>query len=188
VICPRVIDASRILFRERSHISQHQELNMAVDMHTPRSSPIAAGDIAPDFTLKTVNREEWTLSEQVKKSEVVLCFYPLAFTEVCSVEMKCVNTEMAAWQAKGAQVVGVSCDSFASNKAWADKEGFKQTLLCDMHRQVCMAYGIYWPELNVSQRATIVIGQASDGRGKVKFVQARPPSKAMDWESILAQL
>lgn len=155
---------------------------------TPRASTIAVGDTAPDFTLKTQDRADWTLSEAVKKGDVVLCFYPLAFTGVCSTEMKCVNDEMGKWQAKGSTVVGVSCDSFAANKAWADQLGIKQTLLCDMHRQVCKAYGLYWADLNVSQRGTVVIGQSADGKGKVKWVQARQPGNAMDWENVLAQI
>lgn len=161
---------------------------MTTQVSSPRQSPVAVGDIAPDFTLKTQDRADWTLSNELKKGDVVLCFYPLAFTGVCSTEMKCVNEEMNAWSAKGAQVVGVSCDSFAANKAWAEKEGFRQTLLCDMHRDVCKAYGLYWPDLNVSQRGTVVIGKSGDGRGVVKFVQARQPGNAMKWDEVLGQL
>src|SRR5262245_57125039 len=120
----------------------------ANDHLKPRTSPIAVGETAPDFTLPDQNRQEWKLSEHLKQGEVVLCFYPMAFTGVCSTEMKCINDEMGEWQGKGVQVVGISADSFAVQKAFADKEGFKQPLLADMHRQVCKAYGLYWPELN----------------------------------------
>jgi peroxiredoxin len=161
---------------------------MTTQVSSPRQSPVAVGDIAPDFTLKTQDRADWTLSNELTKGDVVLCFYPLAFTGVCSTEMKCVNEEMSDWTAKGAQVVGVSCDSFAANKAWADQEGFRQTLLCDMHRDVCKAYGLFWPDLNVSQRGTVVIGKSGDGRGVVKFVQARQPGNAMKWDEVLGQL
>lgn len=153
-----------------------------------RSAPLSVGDTAPDFLLKTQDRADWNLAEHVKKGDVVLCFYPLAFTGVCSTEMKCVNDEMAKWQAKGATVVGVSCDSFAANKAWADQMGIKQTLLADMHRAVCKAYGLYWADLNVSSRGTVVIGKSADGKGKVKWVQARQPGNAMDWEAVLSQI
>jgi peroxiredoxin len=124
----------------------------------------------------------------VKKGDVVLCFYPLSFTGVCGTEMKCVSAEMATWTAKGAQVVGISCDSFAAQKAWAEKEGLRQTLLADMHRQVCRAYGFFWPELNVSSRGTVVIGRDPEGRGKVKWAQARQPKDAMDFGEVLAQV
>lgn len=154
----------------------------------PRTGPIKAGETAPDFTLKNQDRADWHLADAVKKGEVVLCFYPMAFTSVCSTEMKCVNDEMAKWQSKGATVVGISADSFAVQKAWAEKEGLKQTLLADMHRQVCKAYGLYWPELNVSSRGTVVIGQDDSGHGRVKWVQAREPGKAMNFDEVLASL
>jgi peroxiredoxin len=155
---------------------------------SPRPAPITPGEIAPDFVLKDQNRNEWRLSDAVKKGDVVLCFFPLAFTGVCGTEMKCVSDEMARWQAKGAQVVGVSCDSFATLKAWADQMGLKQTLLADMHRDVCRAYGLYWEDLNVSKRGTVVIGRSPDGRGRVKWVQTREPSKAMNFDEVLASL
>lgn len=157
-------------------------------MLNPRTLPLAVGDAAPDFTLTDHNRQPWTLSEAVKKSDVVLCFFPLAFTSVCSTEMKCVTDEMTKWEKKGAQVVGVSCDSFASLKAWADQLGLKQTLLSDIHRQVCRAYGLYWPELNVSSRGTVIIGKSETGQGKVKWIQSRQPGNAMNFEEVLASV
>lgn len=154
----------------------------------PRSTPIAAGEIAPDFTLKTQAKADWSLAEAVKKGDVVLCFFPLAFTSTCATEMKCVNDELAKWQSKGVQVVGISCDSWASLKAWADQMGLKQTLLADMHRAVCKAYGLYWADLNVSTRGTVVIGKSPSGQGTVKWVQAREPGKAMNFDEVLAQV
>ncbi len=155
---------------------------------TPRETPLAAGDLAPDFTLKDQHRGDWTLSEQVKKGDVALCFYPMAFTDVCSVEMKCVNNEMDSWASKGAQVVGISCDSFAVQKAWADSMQLKQTLLADMHRAVCKAFGMYWSDLNISGRGTFVIGQSAEGVCRVKWVQKREIKQAMDFNQMLAHL
>ena len=155
---------------------------------TPRDHPISAGETAPEFTLKDQHRNDWKLSDAVRKGDVVLCFFPLAFTGVCGTEMKCVNDEIDQWQNKGAQVVGISCDSFATLKAWAEHLGLKQTLLADMHREVCRAYGLYWKDLNVSSRGTVVVGKSADGVGKVKWVQAREPGKAMNWEEVLTWL
>lgn len=165
-------------------------LAMAIknDQLSVRATALSVGDVAPDFALLDQNRKEWKLSEALKKGDVVLCFYPLSFTSVCSTEMRCVSDDFEKWTAKGAQVVGISTDSFAVQKAWADAEGYKQTLLADMHKQVCKAYGLYWGDLNVAQRGTVVIGQAQDGKGKVKFVQAREPGKAMDWQSVVAMV
>lgn len=155
---------------------------------TARERPLAIGEIAPDFVLKDQNRADWKLSDAVKKGDVVLCFYPLAFTSVCSTEMKCVSDEIAKWSAKGSQVVGISCDSFAVQAEWAKQLGLKQPLLADMHREVCKAYGLYWKDLNVAQRGTVVVGQSADGRGKVKWTQSREPGKAMNFEEVLAWL
>ncbi len=161
---------------------------MANEHLTPRDKPFAIDDAAPDFVLQDQNRKDWRLSDAVKRGDVALCFFPLAFTSVCTTEMKCVNDEMAGWQGRGATVVGVSCDSFAVLKAWADQIGLQQTMLSDMHRAVCKAYGLHWPELNVSKRGTVVIGKSADGRGRVKWVQAREPGKAMQWDEVAAWL
>ncbi len=161
---------------------------MSSEQLQPREKAISTGEIAPDFVLKDQLKNDWRLSDHVKKGDVALCFFPMAFTSVCSTEMKCVNDEIDSWQKKGAQVVGVSCDSFAVLKAWADSLHLKQTMLADMHREVCKAYGLYWRELNVASRATVVIGKSADGRGKVKWVQSREPGRAMQWDEVLAWL
>lgn len=154
----------------------------------PRDTIIPPGEPAPDFTLKDQNRADWGLSDALKKGDVALCFYPLSFTGVCASEMKCITAEMTTWSAMGARVVGISCDSFAVQKAWAEKEGFTHTLLADMHRQVCRAYGLYWPDLNVAWRGTVVIGKAADGNGKVKWSQKREIKEAMKFDEVLAKL
>jgi peroxiredoxin len=151
---------------------------------TPRDTFIRAGEIAPDFTLKDQHRNDWTLSEALKQSEVVLCFYPMDFSPVCSTEMKCASDELARWKAKGATVVGISCDSFFVHDAWARSLGLQQTLLADMHRQVCKAYGIYWPDLNISGRGTVVVGRD----GKVRWSQKREIKDAMNPDQVLAAL
>lgn len=161
---------------------------MANDHLTPRDTPLPVGSPAPDFTLTDQNRAEWKLSDAVKKSDVVLCFYPLDFSPVCSTEMKCVTDEMDRYAAKGAQVVGISCDSFFTHKAWADSLGLKQTLLADMHRQVCRAYGFYFAPLNVSSRGTIIIGKDASGQGKIKWAQAREIKDAMNSTDVLSAI
>lgn len=151
---------------------------------TPRDSILRPGEAAPDFELTDQNRQPWRLSENLKKGEVVLCFYPMDFSPVCSAEMKCVTEEMARWTAKGAQVVGVSGDSFFTHKAFADQLGLKQTLLADMHRAVCKAYGLYWPDLNLAWRGTVVVGRD----GKVTWSQKREIKDAFKVEDLVANL
>ena len=151
----------------------------------PSNSLLAPGAPAPDFTLMTQDRQQWSLHEALKQGDVVLCFFPFAFTEVCSVEMRCVDDEMASWQHQGATVVGISCDSFAALKAWSEQLGLRQTLLADLHREVCKGYGLYWSDLNVAQRGTVVVTKNSDGAPTVKWSQAREPGSAMEWQEVL---
>jgi peroxiredoxin len=149
---------------------------------TPRDTPIEAGTDAPDFTLTDQNKASWTLSEALKEGPVTLCFYPMDFSPVCSTEMDCASRELSRFQAKGSRVVGISADSFFVHKAWADSLGLEIPLLADMHREVCRAYGFYFPDLNVSARGTVVIG--SDG--KVAWSQGRELGQAMDVDEVLA--
>lgn len=153
-----------------------------------RSEPISAGDAAPDFTLLDQESQEWTLSSALEEGDVALCFYPMDFSPVCSTEMQCVNDEFDRWKDKGVQVVGISCDSFFTHKAWADSLGLKQTLIADMHRAVSKAYGFYWPDLNVSSRGTVLVSKGDDGSPVVRWVQQREIKDAMNLDELLTQL
>lgn len=160
-------------------------MTITVENAPELSEPIAVGASAPDFTLKDQTKEDWTLSDAVKRGDVALCFYPMDFSPVCSTEMACVTQEFDKMAEGGVQVVGVSCDSFFVHEAWAKQMGLKQTLLADMHRAVCKAYGFYWPDLNISGRGMVVIGQSDDGIGKVKSVQKRDIPQAMETDDLL---
>lgn len=151
---------------------------------TPRSSVIAAGEAAPDFSLETTARDKWTLSAALKKGDVVLSFFPFAFTGVCGTENQCLSKEVEQFAGKHATAVGVSCDSPFALKAWAEQMGFKHTLLSDQHREVAKAYGLYWPEMNTAARGTVIIGQ----NGKVKWSQKREIPKAFNMDEILAKI
>lgn len=152
---------------------------------SPRDALIKPGDTAPDFTLPTQDRDDWSLSANLDKGDVVLCFFPFAFTSVCATEMECLSKEMQRWTDKGATPVGVSCDSFAALKAWAERDGYTHTMLSDLHRDVCRAYGLHWKDLNVAQRGTVIISRAGDGTPTVKWSQAREPGTGMDLEQVL---
>lgn len=162
---------------------------MPNDHLTPRATPLTKGDHAPDFTLPNQNREDVTLSKLLDHSDVVLSFFPMAFTSVCSTEMGCFSKDKAKFEAKGATVVGVSCDSFAALKAWAEHDKIDATLLADMHRQVCRAFGVYFAPLNVAGRATFVIkgGRGAD-RGTITWASSRELKDAVKNEDVLAAI
>ncbi|MEM7755743.1 MAG: redoxin domain-containing protein [Planctomycetota bacterium] len=157
---------------------------MKNDHLQPRDAVIPAGEAAPDFTLLDQNRGEFKLSAALDKGDVVLCFFPMAFTDVCASEMDCIHKEMADWQAKGAQLVGVSCDSFAVLGKWAEMTGYSFPLLADMHREVCKAYGLYWADLNVASRGTVVVTKGANGP-EVKWSQGREVMQAMEWGEVM---
>ena len=160
---------------------------MANENLTARESIIAPGETAPDFELPTQTPgKTWKLSEALKsgEGEVVLSFFPFAFTGVCGTEMACITKDLAVFTAKGATVVGISCDSSYALNAWAQQLGLTHTLLSDMHRKVCKAYGLYWADLNVSGRGTVVISK----NGKVKWSQRREPKNAFNEQELLAQM
>lgn len=162
---------------------------MANEGLVARATLVSAGERVADFVLPDQNRKDWRLSEAAAKGDVLLAFYPFAFTGVCGTEMACVTDNLRALEGKGAQVVGISTDSPAANKAWAEKEGYKHTLLSDMHRVVVRAFGLHWAELNVSKRGTVIIGKSSDASGLVvKWSEGREPGQAMVWESVVGRL
>lgn len=152
---------------------------------TPRDTPIRVGETAPDFTLQDQDRNDVTLSALLAQgNDVVLSFYPFDFSGVCSSEMGCFTRDLAKFKDKGATVLGVSCDSPWAHKAWADSLGLKITLLADLHRQVCRAYGFYFAPLNVASRGTVVIGTDR----KVKWVNSRELKDAIDNDTLLAAI
>ncbi len=155
----------------------------------PRETPLAVGDKAPDFTLPDQDRKDVTLSTFLKEGKtVVLSFFPMAFTSVCGTEMGCFSKDLAKFSEKNTAVLGVSCDSFAVLKAWADHDKIQATMLADMHRQVCKAYGVYFAPLNVAGRATFVISPDGSGGGKVKWASARELKTAVNNEDVLAAI
>ena len=135
---------------------------------TITSREIEVGEIAPDFTLKDENAQEVTLSA-LRGKTVVLAFYPFDFSPVCTTENCALTDDLPKFAQKSAVVFGISCDSWFTHKAWKEKLGLTQSLLSDLKREVCQKYGLYFPDLNCSKRATVVVGP--DGTVTYKKVQ-----------------
>ena len=145
---------------------------------------IKVGDTAPDFTLKDQDQKEVKLSDYRGKKNIVLAFYPLDWSPVCTTENKCLTDDFPSFQSSNAEVFGVSADSFFSHKAWADSLGLKHRLLADMHRTVSKSYGLYFEPLNCAKRATVIVGK----NGKVAYVKVQEIKVARDDKEILAAL
>ncbi|MDA2909335.1 peroxiredoxin [Nitrospiraceae bacterium AH_259_D15_M11_P09] len=145
---------------------------------------IKVGDTAPDFTLKDQDQKDVKLSEFSGKKNVVLAFYPLDWSPVCTGENKCLSDDFPSFQSSNAEVFGISADSFFSHKAWADSLDLKHRLLADMHRTVSKAYGLYFEPLNCAKRATVIV----DKNGKVAYVKVQEIKTARDDKEILEAL
>ncbi len=153
-------------------------------MSTDGAPEIKVGDTAPDFTLKDQDQKDVKLSEFRGKKNVVLAFYPLDWSPVCTGENKCLSDDFPSFQSSNAEVFGISADSFFSHKAWADSLSLKHRLLADMHRTVSKAYGLYFEPLNCSKRATVIV----DKNGKVAYAKVQEIKTARDDKEILEAL
>jgi peroxiredoxin Q/BCP len=122
------------------------------------------GDEAPDFMLKDGDGNNWKLSEQRGKA-VVLLFYPGDNTPVCTKQLCSVRDNWKDYQATGATVVGISTDSAASHKSFADKYDLPLTLLTDETGEVVGKYQVKSWLPNRSARSVVVI----DKSGVVRY-------------------
>jgi peroxiredoxin len=144
---------------------------------------IALAELAPDFELENQNKEKVKLSG-FRGKKVVLFFYPLDFSPVCSNEVVCFQRDLPQFEAKDAVVLGISTDSVWAHKAFREMKGVTYDLLSDIKREVVKAYDLYLPEANVGKRATVII----DREGKVRWMKEQPMREARDDAEILAQL
>ncbi len=126
--------------------------------------PIATGQAAPDFVLKDQNQKEVKLSDYKGKKNVVLVFYPLDWSPVCTNEHACFVSDMKKFEQLDAQVLGVSVDSVWSHKAFAEKTGITYPLLADFHPRGAMAdkYGVYLADKGITGRAIAIVNQAGN--------------------------
>jgi peroxiredoxin len=122
------------------------------------------GDMAPDFTLPSTVGDKVTLSDYRGKKNVVLLFYPLDFSPVCSVETKQCGEMLPAKGGPDVEVLGVSVDSIWAHKAFAAQQGITYPLLADFQPKGAVAekYGVYLPDKGISARTAFVIGK--DGK------------------------
>ncbi len=148
------------------------------------AAEIKVGDEAPDFTMKDQDQNDVKLSDFRGNKKVVLAFYPLDWSPVCTGENKCLTDDFPSFETGDSVMFGVSCDSFFSHKAWADSLDLKHKLLADMSRSVSKSYGLFFEPLNCSKRATVIVGKD----GKVGYVKVQDIKTARDDKEILDAL
>ena len=121
--------------------------------------PATIGAPAPEFTLKDQSQQEVKLSDFRGKKPVVLVFYPLDWSPVCTREHVCMVNDKKQFEDLNAQVLGISVDSVWSHKAYAEKMGIQYPLLADFHPRGAVAalYGVYLAEKGITGRAISII-------------------------------
>lgn len=147
---------------------------------------IGVGEVAPDFTLRDQNREEFTLSARRGDKAVLIVFYPFAFTSVCTGELTRVHTDIDAFQNDDVQVVTISCDSVYSQKIFSMREDFTFPLLSDYwpHGEVARAYGVFNDAGGFANRGTFLV----DREGVVRFAEMNSIGDGRDADEWIAAI
>ena len=139
---------------------------------------VAVGQMAPDFTLKSIKGEKVTLSQFRGKKKVVLSFVPAAFTPVCSDQWPGYNISKSIFDTNNAVLLGISVDNIPTLHAWVQQMGnLWFDVLSDFwpHGRVADTYGILRSD-GMAERALIFIDTAGFIRTiEVADINVRPP-------------
>jgi glutaredoxin-dependent peroxiredoxin len=147
---------------------------------------IQAGAVAPNFSLFDTDKNKVSLADQKGKNVVVL-FFPLAFTGVCTTELCNVRDNIGVYNNTNAVVFGVSVDSLFSLGKFRDEQKLNFQLLSDFNKEAATAFGVLYDTFpafemqGVSKRAAFVI----DKEGVVRYAEVCPtPGDLPNFEAI----
>lgn len=133
------------------------------------SRPIEVGQPAPHFVLNAASGGSVSLEEHFGKGPTVLLFVPLAFTPVCTNELRMMRDDYDFYTRRDARVLGASVDSQYTLKVWSDQLRLPFPLLSDFNKETAAAYGALYEELGglrgVAKRAAFVV----DKDGIIRF-------------------
>jgi len=127
---------------------------------------ISVGAPAPEFTLKDQTQKEVKLSD-FKGKKVVVVFYPLDWSPVCTNEHACFVQDLKKFESLDAQILGISVDSAWSHKAFAEKMNISYPLLADFHPRGAVGdkFGVYMADKGITGRAIAIV----DRDGKIAW-------------------
>jgi peroxiredoxin len=150
---------------------------------------LPVGTAAPDFTLRDQNQQPVTLSAFRGDRNVLLVFFPLAFTGICQGELDQLRDHLPDYDNGDSAALTVSVGPPPSHKVWAVENGFLFPVLSDFwpHGAVSQAYGVFNDKAGISNRGTFVI----DRSGVIRFAEMKQPGEARDqrvWTDALAAL
>ncbi len=150
---------------------------------------LAIGDEAPDFTLNDQTRTPVTLSDLRGQKHVLIIFYPLAFSGVCTGELCSLRDSIDSFRSDEVETFAISVDSSAATAAFAAKEGYDFPLLSDFwpHGAVADRYGVFDAQIGLAMRGTFLV----DKQGIVRFAETNAIPDARDqqrWRQALTDL
>jgi mycoredoxin-dependent peroxiredoxin len=148
---------------------------------------LQVGDQARDFTLNDQNNQVRTLSEFRGDRNVLVVFYPLAFSGICTGELDQLRDDLAEFT--DVQVLAVSVDSVYTLKAWSNQQGYDFPLLADFwpHGKVAQDYGVFNDHAGIANRGTFLV----DTDGVIRFAEMNGPGEPRDqtvWKQAMAAL
>mgnify|MGYP001557801347 CR=1 FL=1 len=147
------------------------------------------GSPAPDFTLKgTLGSKDTEVSlSDFKGKNLVVVFYPLDFSPVCSVQIPDFNEKLNEIRAKNAEVIAINRDSAYAHKAWSEHlGGVKFPLLSDMNLEVSKKFGMALEQVGITNRGVIIIDR--NGEIAFKHVENKPPDNTLAVNQVLNEL
>lgn len=142
-------------------------------------------DKAPDFELPSTEGKKVRLKDELGKGNIILLFYPFAFSSVCTAEMCSIRDGMTEFTAVKAKVFGISVDSPYAQKAWVQQLNLNFPLLSDFNKEVSKAYEVLYEDLGglkgVAKRSAFVLDR--EGIIRYKWV-SEDPEKLPDLKAI----
>ena len=149
------------------------------------NAPPEVGQTAPDFKLRGPGGQPVTLSEYQGARHVLLVFFPLAFSPVCTHQLPEIQQHFGRLQQLGAEVLGISVDSWYANQEFARKLNLSFPLLSDFDHAASTAYGMLIPEKRYSGRALFLV----DRGGRIAWREIAPtPTEIPSTADALAAL
>jgi peroxiredoxin (alkyl hydroperoxide reductase subunit C) len=150
---------------------------------------INVGEQAPDFELRDQSGEAVRLSDYRGKKAVVIVFYPLAFSGICTKEMCNIRDSLTAFHGDEVETLSISVDSPHVHRVWAQQENFEFPMLADFwpHGAVAQQYGVFNEGAGLAERGTFII----DKDGTVIYAEHNGVPEERDqqaWRDALAAI
>jgi len=150
---------------------------------------LAVGAAAPDFTLRDQNQQRVTLSSYRGAKNVLLVFFPLAFTGICQGELDQLRDHLPEFDNDDSVALAISVGPPPTHKIWSIESGFTFPVLSDFwpHGEVSAAYGVFNADAGYPNRGTFVV----DRSGIIRFAEMKEPGESRDqglWAQALVAL